>query len=124
MRASIRKVRPAASAAGFFGVLPELLALQRDVDRDQDEKAIEAEKAAQARTRQQSAQHAFYDRKREELRAKILAAMLELGPATVHQLTPRVGVHISNVRDHLNSMEADGLVEHSGNRRQYIWRAL
>lgn len=123
MRASIRKVRPAASAAGFFGVLPEMLALQREVDRDQDEKAIEAEKAAQARKCRQAAQ-ATYDRKREELRAKIMAAMRKLGPATAHQLIPRVGCDISCLRKHLQAMEADGLVEHSGNRRQYIWRAL
>ena len=33
MRARIQQANPAATAAGFFGVLPELLALQRDVDR-------------------------------------------------------------------------------------------
>ena len=124
MRARIHQAKPAPTAAGFFGVLPELLALQRDVDRYLAEEEREAEKSAQARARNQAAQHATYGRKREALRAKILAAMRELGPCTVHQLAPRAGVHISRLRKHLQAMEVDALVAHSGNRRQFIWRAL
>lgn len=124
MRARIQQAKPAATAAGFFGVLPELLALQRDGERCLDEEARKAEKAEQARTRHQAAQHATYGRKREALRAKILDAMRELGPCTVHQLAPRAGVHISRLREHLQAMEVDALVAHSGTRRQFIWRAL
>lgn len=124
MRARIQQAKPAAHATGFFGVLPELLALQRDVDRRLAEMAHEATMLHLATENRRKAHAPVYARKREVLRARILTAIRDLGPCTVYQLVKRVGVDCSCLRHHLKEMKDGGLVEHSGSRRQFIWRAL
>ncbi len=47
-----------------------------------------------------------------EARRALLRALKEFGEARADQLAQKLGLHVSGVRQHLSSLEAEGVVEH------------